>query len=204
MGRGIVPGTLAVVANAAVQAVLTHLNVPVGASAGFILGLVVSVIAILGAGAIVTATALESVSGTADLGTVTARVRANLATYLTWAVGLWVVMIAAGMLQPGLSAIVALIGALVPVAAMDGRRNALGAAMRATREIFGRWLLTSVIVALGALMWWLLSAVNVFFVSGMLASLVAWLVGGLLLWWLAVAWSCLYRSTLVGAPAPRS
>jgi hypothetical protein len=202
MARGIVPGTLAVLGNAVIQSLLTHLNAPVAASFGFIAGLVLSVVAILGAGAVVTATALESVTGRAALGAVMARVRANLGSYLLWAVALWVVMIAAGMLQPGLATIVALIGAMVPIAAMDGHRNALVAAMLATRAMFGRWLLTSAIVAVGAAVWWLLSAANVFFVSGMLASLIAWLVTGLLLWWLAVAWACMYRSTLVGAPAP--
>ena len=45
----------------------------------------------------------------------------------------------------------------------------------------------------------MLTAVNVLFVKGFPASLITWVVGGIVAWWIFTAWAEIYRSTKVGA-----
>jgi hypothetical protein len=199
MGRALVPGLAAVVGNAVVQALLTWWNPAVGRNWAYVLALLVALASIVVLLAILSAAALQSVTGRASLPSVLAQVRHRAGPFLAWLAVLAVAMVAAQLLLPGLGAVVVMIGVFIPLAAMDGRGNALAANFAAQRERFGRWLVTSVIVLLGAVTWFVLAALNTFFVKGMLASLLSWLVVGVLLWWLATAWACLYRSTRVGA-----
>lgn len=199
MFGGAVPALVAITANAAVQAGLTYLNPGIGTSPAFLAALAVSLLSVLGAGALLAATVLGSATGKVGLGQALGATRRHLGLCTAWALAMLLAVLVGEMLQTGLGLLVALALAYLPLAAMDGRRNALATNFAALADRPGRWAGTAIIVTIGGALWWLLSAVNVFFVKGTLASALAWLVGGVLVWWLGVAWACLYRSTRVGA-----
>ncbi len=200
MWRGFVPGIVAVALNAAIQSLLI-LGDPVIGEGGFeaYLFALISGIVILLTSAILTATALESVRGKAGMGAVMARVTSNIGVYTVWMVGLWAVTTVGYLLfrLPGL-----IIIALVPfvaVAAMDGQRNALAADLKAISARPIRWAFTIIITGIIGSVLWLLSALNTFFITGWVATLIAVVVVGFVGWWFQTAWACLYRSTPVGA-----
>lgn len=199
MWRAIAPAMLAVFGNAAVQALLTWWNPGVGWNWRFVVALLASALACFALLAVLTAAGLQSVTGKATLRSVGQQALARSVPFLGWLAALLVAMVAGQLVQRGLAVPIALIGVFIPIAAMDGHANAAAVGFRALRARFGRWLLTSLLVVLLVLVWFLVAAVNTFFVKGMLASLLAWTVGGVLAWWLASAWAAIYRSTPVGA-----
>lgn len=201
MFGGAAPALVAITANAAVQAGLTYLNPAIGATPGFLAALAVSLVSVLLAGGLLTATALGSATGKVGLAQALAMTRRHFGLFTAWTLAMLVAVLAGRTLLAGLGLLVALVLTFLPLAAMDGRGNALVANFAALADRPLRWAGTAIVVAIGGVLWWLLSAVNVFFVKGTLASAIAWLVGGVLVWWLGVAWACLYRSTRVGAAA---
>ena len=102
------------------------------------------------------------------------------------------------MLFPLLGLVVCWLLAFLAPAAADGQRNAIGANFSALKERWGRWLITSLLLTIGGVIMLLLMALNVFFFTGFAASIIGWLVLGLIAWWLLTTWSAIYRSTRVG------
>jgi hypothetical protein len=124
----------------------------------------------------------------------TSTLRAHLLSYALWA-GAWLLAVSVGLALntvPGL-----LIAALTPfllLAALDGHRNALGRNLRTLGRRFWRWLLTVVIMGLALFVGDLSAGLFTFFTRNPLASLVVWLVGGLVLAWFTTTWALIYRS----------
>ena len=108
------------------------------------------------------------------------------------------------LVHVGLILLVAALTPFLPLAAMDGHRAAMGTNFRAVGARFGRWLVTSLVLIVAGLVLYLLSAVNTFFVKGTPASVIFWLVIGIVAWWLLTAWALIFRTTPVGAREPAS
>ena len=195
MWRSAGPALLFIVANAVVQAALTYVDAQSGLNAAFIIGFIVSAAMALLLYAALTAGALHAVDGGAP---VVARVRDNLGTFASWTLVQWVLVLLAAIIHPALVLLVAAATPFLPIAAMDGQRNALAVNFRTMGKRFGRWLLTTVILAVGGVVLYLLAAVNTFFVKGTPASLFFWLATGVVAWWLLTAWALVYRSARRG------
>ena len=120
--------------------------------------------------------------------------RDHAGRYALWAV-LLLLVVSAGLAVytvPGL-----LVMALTPfllIAALDGARNPLAVNLRTIGRRSGRWLVTVLITGVGVLLGSVLAGLTAFFWRGGIAALLVWLVGGLLLAWVTVAWALIYRS----------
>lgn len=185
------PALLIILVNALVQAVLTYVDAQSGFNVGFLLGLVVSAVMALLLYAVLTACALQAVGPPEP--SVTTRVRQNLAMFGVWVLFQWFLVLVAAIIHPFAVLLVAVLTPFLPIAAMDGERNALGANFRALGRHVGRWLVTSVILLIAGVVLYLLAAVNTFFVKGTPASLFFWLAVGIVAWWLLTAWALVYR-----------
>lgn len=198
MWRGTVPALVAIVLNAVVQSVLVYWNAPIGMNLPFIISLVLSFAALVFGLGLLSRTALDSVSGRVGLSQALAGTRAALPTIVLWISVVVLIVTLGAMVRPIVAWLLISLLAFVPLAAADGQRNAMGAAIKAIGERWGRWLVTLIFVAIISLVLFLLTAVNVLFVKGFPASLIAWLVLGLVAWWMLTAWAEIYRSTKVG------
>lgn len=201
MWRGTAPALVAIVLNALVQSLLTYWNPSIGLNFGYIVALVLSFAALVFCGGLLARTALGSVQGKVSLGDAMAGTVANLPTIVLWLTVLVVLVTIGTLLHPVVAWLILAVLAFVPLAAADGKANALGVNFKALGERWGRWLLTVVVVLIIAVVIFLLSAVNVLFVKGFPASLISWLAYGLLAWWILTAWAEIYRSTKVGRAA---
>ena len=103
-------------------------------------------------------------------------------------------MLVVTLIHPALVLIVAALTPFLPIAAMDGQRNALAVNFRTLGGKFWRWLLTSVILLIAGVIFFLLAAVDVFFIKGTPAAVFFWLAIGLVAWWLLTAWTLVYRA----------
>ena len=90
------------------------------------------------------------------------------------------------------------------LAALDGQRNPLGANVRTIGRRFWRWLLTTVITGAVVLVGNLVGGLTTFFVRGSVASLLVWVVSGLVLAWFTTAWALIYRSAWAEASEPEA
>ena len=107
----------------------------------------------------------------------------------------WLLAVSVGLAfntVPGL--IVAALTPFLLLAALDGHRNALGRNLRTLGRRFWRWLITVVIIGIVLLVGDLSAGLFTFFTRNPLASLVVWLLGGLVLAWFTTAWALIYRS----------
>lgn len=199
MWRATAPALVAIVVNALVQSLLVYLNAPIGANFGFIISLVLSFAALVLCGGLLARSALGSVTGRVGLSDAIAGTKANLKTIVLWLTVLVVLVTIGTLLNPLVAWLILAVLAFVPLAAADGKGNALGVNFKALGERWGRWLVTVIVVVIVAAVIFLLSAVNVLFVKGFPASLIAWLAYGLLAWWILTAWAEIYRSTKAGA-----
>jgi len=143
---------------------------------------------------LISATALHVADGKVGWPQALAVLRGNAARYAIWAVGLAVVAIIgrAFYTLPGL-----LVLALTPfllLAALDGQANPLAANFRTIGRRFWRWLVTVVIAGLVLAIGSISSGLFTFFTRTPLATLVVWLVAGLVLAWFTTAWALIYRS----------
>jgi hypothetical protein len=191
MWRSAGPALLFIVANAVVQAALTYVDAQSGLNAAFIVGFILSGAMALLLYAALTAGALYAVDGGAP---VVARVRDNLGAFAPWTLVQWVLVLLAAILNPVVVLLVAAATPFLPIAAMDGQRNALAVNFRTMGQRFGRWLFTTAILLVGGGVLYLLAALNTFFVKGTPASLFFWLAIGVVAWWLLTAWTLVYRS----------
>ena len=185
------PALLFIVVNMVVQAGLTYIDAQSGFSASFLIGLIVSAIMAMSLYAVLTACALHAVGPATS--TVMARVRENLGIFTMWALVQWLLVFIAALIHPGVVLLVAVLTPFLPIAAMDGHRNALAVNFRTLGGHVGRWLLTSLVLLVAGVVLYLLAAVNTFFVKGTPASVFFWLVIGVVSWWLLTAWTLIYR-----------
>lgn len=204
MWRAAGPALLAIVINAAIQAALMYLDVQSGFSIGFLASFVVSAAAAMALYAVLTAAALESVDGTASFASVLARSRRHILLFAVWTIVQWTLIVMVALVHVGLILLVAALTPFLPLAAMDGHRAAMVSNFRAVGARFGRWLVTALVLIVAGLVLYLLSAVNTFFVKGTPASVIFWLVIGIVAWWLLTAWALIFRATPVGAREPAS
>lgn len=199
MWRGTAPALIVIIVNALVQSVLVFWNAQVGLNAAFIISFIVSFAVLLVSFAVLSRTSLEAVDGKVSLSGAISGTTPVLGTFVLWAFVLFVLVTLGFMIYPFLGLLVCWLLAFLAPAAADGQKNAIGANFRALKDRWGRWLITSILLSIGGLIMFLLMAVNVFFIHGFMASLIGWLVLGLVAWWLLTAWSAIYRSTKVGA-----
>jgi hypothetical protein len=199
MWHGVLAAMVFIVLNAVIQSVLTWWNPQSGLNAAFIIAFAVSIVSMLVTFAVISRVSLDSISGRVSLGQALSGARAQLVHFALWVVVQWLAITVGLLIYWPLGALVAVLTPFLPLAAIDGRANPIRANFSALKDRWGRWLITAVLIALGYLIWFLLMAVNVFFVKGFPASLIVWLVGGILGWWLLTAWAAIYRSTTVGA-----
>lgn len=198
MWRGSAPAFLAITVNAIIQALLTWWNPQSGLNVSFVIAFLVSLVSMVAFLAVVTRVSLDSIDGKVTVGSAIAGARRTLPQFALWLVAQWALITVGMMINALVGVLVAILTPFLPLAASDGARNALGANFSAIKDRWGRWLVTAIILAIGFLIWFLLTAVNTFFVKGMLASLLACWVGGVLAWWIITAWAAIYRSTRVG------
>ena len=189
-----------VVVNALVQALLVWPAFTYDSGWYTALSAVVSAVAFALAYALVASVALDVPSGRVGWAQAWSRVRTNLVGYALWAV-LLLVVVSVGLAVytvPGL-----LVLALTPfllIAALDGRGNALAVDVRTIGRRFWRWLVTVAITGVGVLLGSVIAGFTAFFWRGGIAAALVWLVGGLLLSWITVAWGLIYRSAWMPVP----
>jgi len=202
MWGGTGPALVAIVLNAVAQSLLIYWNAGVGMNAPFIVSLVVSAGVLIFTFALLSRTAVAAIDGRVSTRRAMAETRRIVPMFAVWVIGLVVAVTAAIMVNPILGWLIAVVAAFVPIAAADGRANAIGANFRVIRERPVRWLITAILVTLIGAVIYLLSVVNVLFVKGFPASFIAWMAYGFLAWWLLTAWAEIYRSTKVGNESP--
>jgi hypothetical protein len=183
-----------VLVNAVLQALLIWPDPTPGLNLLAIVIAVLSATAFLSAYALLAAAALRVPDGKVNWASALTVVRANLGRYSMYAVGLGIVVVLglAVYTVPGL-----LILAVTPfllLAALDGQRNPVGANFATIGRRFWRWVVTVVIAGLVVTIGWLMAGLFAFFIRGMLASFVVWLVAGLLVAWFTTGWALIYRS----------
>ena len=153
---------------------------------------------------LVAGTALHVADSPVSWSQAASTLRGNLVNYALWAAA-WLVLVSVGLALdtvPGL-----LVAALTPfllLAALDGHRNALGRNLRTLVRRFWRWLLTVVLIGVVLLVGDLSAGLFTFFTRNPLASLLVWLLGGLVLSWFTTAWALIDRSAWAapGEPEP--
>lgn len=189
--RVIVP---VVLVNAVVQAVLVWPPFTYDTGWWTVLSAVLSALAFGVAFGLVASTALAVADGGVSWRHAIDTLRAHLAGYSAWAAA-WLLLVTVGLALDTLPGL--LVAALTPfllLAALDGHRNALARNLRTLGRRFWRWLITVVIIGLVLLVGDLSAGLFTFFTRNPLASLVVWLLGGLVIAWFTTAWALVYRS----------
>jgi hypothetical protein len=199
MWRATGPAVLFIMLNAAMQAALMYLNAQSGFSAAFLASFAVSSVSALVLYAVLAASALEAVDGTASVASVLARTGRNIVPFTIWATAQWALVVAVSLISPALILLVAALTPFLPLAAMDGDRRALTTNLRTLVGSFGRWLVTTLVLLLAGVVLYLLSAANTLFVKGTPASAIFWLFLGGVAWWLLTAWALIYRRVRKGS-----
>jgi hypothetical protein len=182
----------AIAANAIAQALLALPAYTYG-SLAVPLTAVGSALALLVAYGIVIAAALEATEGPVAWSRTWTRVRTHGLRYAIWA-GLLALVAIVGFAiftVPGVI-VLALTPFLLP-AALDGANNPLRANFDTIRRRFWRWLVTVVIAGALLVVAIIAAGFTTFFARGALAALIVWVIGGLLIAWLTVAWTLIYR-----------
>jgi hypothetical protein len=144
---------------------------------------------------VLTACALGAVDR--DGGSVLDRVKAHAGVFTGWALLQWLLVLVVTLIHPALVLLVAALTPFLPIAAMDGQGNALAVNFRTLGGKFWRWLVTSVILIVAGLLFFLLAAVDVFFIKGTPAAVFFWLAIGVVAWWLLTAWTLVYRAAQI-------
>jgi hypothetical protein len=194
MWRGWQVTVPAVVVNAVVQALLVWPPFTHDTGWWVVVAAVLSALAFGVSFGLVASAALHVADGPVTWPQAITTLRGNVVSFAVWA-GAWLLLVSVGLALntiPGL--LVAAITPFLLLAALDGRRNALGRNLRTIGRRFWRWLLTTVIMGVALLVGDLSAGLFTFFTRNPLASLVVWLVGGLALAWFTTAWALVYRS----------
>lgn len=196
MWRATLPALLFIVINAAVQAGLVSTEVPVGATAGFGLAVIASIVVFALTGAVLSAGAFESAAGRAPFGAVLSRALRKFVPFVIWVGIATVIAVAGSMLHTALGVIVTWVLVYVPIAAMDDQGNPFVSNFRAIGRHPFRWIITGAIIAVFLVVGFVTGAFNTFLVGGPVGSALAMAVGGLFSWWFLTTWGCLYRSRI--------
>ena len=125
--------------------------------------------------------------------------RTRAAPYAVWVI-VWLVLVWLGTLLTPIGGLV--VAALTPFllfAALDGHRNPIAVDLRVIGWRFWRWLVTCAIVGAGLVVGSIIGGFTIFFLRPPLGVLIAWLIGGLLAWWVTTAWALIYRSVMPAA-----
>jgi hypothetical protein len=125
--------------------------------------------------------------------------RTRAAHYVVWVV-VWLVLVWLGTLLTPIGGLV--IAALTPFllfAALEGQRNPIAVDLRVIGRRFWRWLVTCLIVGAGLILGSIIGGFTMFFLRPPLGVLIAWLIGGLLAWWVTTTWALIYRSVIPAA-----
>jgi hypothetical protein len=192
--RVIVP---VVVANGVVQALLVWPPFTYGMDWWTAISAVLSALAFGVSFGLVASATLHLADGPVAWSQAASTLRAHLLSYALWA-GAWLLVVSVGLALntfPGL--IVAALTPFLLLAALDGHRNALGRNLRTLGRRFWRWLLTVLIMGIALFVGDLSAGLFTFFTRNPLASLVVWLIGGLVLSWFTTTWALIYRSAWV-------
>jgi hypothetical protein len=192
MWRTTGPALAVIVVNTVVQGFLIWLNTQSGFSFGFFVAWLVSAVSVMALYAVLTSCALSAVDR--DGTSVLARVKANAGPFVGWAALQWLLVLLVTLVQPLLVLLVAALTPFLPIAAMDGQRNAIGVNFGTLSRKVMRWFITTVILLVAGFVYFLLNAVNVFFIKGTPAAVFFWLVIGLIAWWTLTAWALVYRA----------
>ena len=200
MWRAWLPAIIVIVANAVAQALFVMTNPQVSWEPTFILLLIGSILVFLVTGAVLTAGAFESVTQRVPVGLAFSRANRHFWLYSIWVILQTVVVLIGTAFYRWPGVLLAWLTVFIPIAAIDGQRNALGANFRAIWSHPFRWIITGIIIAVFLVFGFLFGALNGFFIGGVVGSFVATLVAGFFAWWWLTAWACLYRSRR-GAPA---
>ncbi len=189
-----------VTVNAALQALLIWPNPDVDQWLAVIGLALLSAVAFMLAYGLVGATALKVTEGSVTWRQAMAVLRTNGVRYAIWALILLVVTMAGLAIYAVPGFVILAITPFVLLAALDGRPNPLAANFHAMGQRFWRWLvvviITGAVIGIGSFA----VALTNFFVRGLAASFVAWLVAGLVLAWFTTTWALIYRSTSVADP----
>jgi hypothetical protein len=188
--------------NAVVQAGLMYLDTLSGFSAAFLAAFAASAASALVLYAVLAAAALAAVDGDAAAGSVLARARRSAAGFAGWTIVQWALILLVSLIDPALILLVAAATPFLPLAASDGRGNAMAWNFRAIGGRAGRWLVTTAILLVAGVVLYLLAAVNTFFIKGTPAAAIFWLVIGVVSWWLLTAWALIYRQAVPSAEVP--
>ena len=143
---------------------------------------------------LVASVALDVAEGRVGWGKAWGRLREHLGRYVLWAVLLSIVVIVGLAIHtlPGL--LVLAVTPFLLLATLDGQRNPLARNFRTIAHRFWRWLVTASLAALGILLGTIIAGFTAFFWRGGVAALLVWLVAGLLIAWVTVAWGLIFRS----------
>jgi hypothetical protein len=192
MWRTAGPALPFIVVNTVVQGFLIWLDTQSGFSLGFLVAFLVSAVSAMLLYAVLTSCALGAVDRDGE--SVLARVKAHTGAFTGWALLQWLLVLLVTLIHPALVLLVAALTPFLPIAAMDGQANALAVNFRTLGGRFWRWLVTSVILLVAGLIFFLLTAVDVFFIKGTPAAIFFWLAIGVIAWWLLTAWTLVYRA----------
>ena len=195
---------LVIVANAAVQGLLTHWTILTTDTPEFYFSAILSGISLLVCFAFICRLALATVDGKITLAQMARSTTNRAGLFLLWVLAelaaIWVLTVL--FFWPGL--IFMLVIPFVALAAMDGRRNALGTNFRAIRERFGRYLVTMVFWIVSMLASDVLIGLGSITLSPTVVAVIGWVYKGLVGAWLTCAFAALYRSTTTGAATTTS
>ena len=203
-----------VVVNAILQALLIWSDPTPGDGIAPILLAIASAIVFIVAYGLAAATALQVADGKVGWPQAITALKDRAGGYALCVVGL-VIAIAIGLALYGLPGLLVL--AVTPfllLAALDGQPNVLGSNFRTIARRPWRWLVTTVITGLIVILGSFINGFTAFFIRGSAASLVVWIISGLVLAWFTTAWALIYRDAhapaveavpaAAGAPADAS
>lgn len=198
--RAFVVFLLLMVVNAVVQPLLTLPGVvPSLTSPTFLLLALVSAAVLLLTTGLSISAALQVPEGKVSLAAAWRQLAPNLGNFALWTV-LWGLAIIIGLaLWVIPAAIVIILTPFVPYAAAGGQRNALKANFQAIGARKGRFVVTLIVSAVLFFLLHLVVSLLNFLITNAIGFAIAWIVIGLFVPWVQVAWALLYRSTPIGA-----
>ncbi|MDP3971836.1 MAG: hypothetical protein Q8P61_02865 [Candidatus Nanopelagicales bacterium] len=201
MFRAFLPLVIVIVVNALIQGLLTLGNpTPVLSSGRFVVGALVSLVALWVTMAWITAAGLAAAKGRAHFSEIRRELQGKYWRYIAWTAVVGILAMIGWMLFeiPGL--IVLALTPFVAFATLDAEANPFVVNFRVIGRRFIRWLITVIIVGLLSVVLLLLSAVNTFFVGDAFGAFFAWLILGIIFAWWFSAFALIYCSAMNPVP----
>jgi hypothetical protein len=183
-----------VIVNAVLQALLVWPDFELDEQWLNVTSAAVSAMAFVVAFGLVAATALRVPDGRVGWRTAAATLGRSAVRYGLWALGLLASFAAALILSEAIALLVLGLTPFLLPAAIDGEINPLVANFRTIGRRFWRWLVTVLIIGGVVVLGTVLTGVTAFFIRGSAASLLVWIVAGLVLSWFTTAWALIYRN----------